>query len=659
MELPTAAARANSFLAFDATGEPTVVTAGSSGAPTTITRQQFSGTGSQVAYTLASDPGALGNSCEVFVGGIYQQRDTYTIAGTTLTFTAAPVAGIDNIEVVNFLTTAIGTTDSSLVTYVPAGTGATQRTVQAKLRDVVSVKDFGVVGDGTDETIKMQAAFAKVDTGVRLSLSGLTVVINDPVSITNKSNFVIDGEGGTIIAKNGMSVSSGKMLILLTNCESFKIENITFDANRANRTPAEVAAQTVYVVSCRKFVFENVHSNNAVVDGFYFATATNTNPATYCLDFQIINCFADNGYRQGVSVINAYDFQFIGGAYTNTNGTLPAAGIDVESNSGATLGNARGLFQGVRFEGNDGPGLVLSNESNAQSFVVNACYFSANSNGGLLNYADATSIRNCVFKNHSVTPSGAAAGIISFVNAASIKGGSAVENVFSDNTNTIACIYAGGGPSNISVMGNIVLDHANGTAINVRSNNSLVDNNKIFACGAIGILVDAAVDCIISNNSVNAAVGRGIYDGATRSRIVNNKVSNISSVVGAYIQAAGTDSLLSGNVCLSDTSVSDIGIRVDNTALAVHGNSCVNLNSTQPYVFVGSSVDDIAYNNNGGTSNDRRKVQFGLAVPVYSTANRPSASSVAAGQVIFNLTTQKLNTSDGSANWYNADGTTA
>jgi hypothetical protein len=147
----------------------------------------------------------------------------------------------------------------------------------------------------------MQAAFAKVDTGVRLSLSGLTVVINDLVSITNKSNFVIDGEGGTIIAKNGMSVSSGKMLILLTNCESFKIENITFDANRANRTPAEVAAQTVYVVSCRKFVFENVHSNNAVVDGFYFATATNTNPATYCLDFQIINCFADNGYRQGVS----------------------------------------------------------------------------------------------------------------------------------------------------------------------------------------------------------------------------------------------------------------------------------------------------------------------------------------------------------------------
>ena len=201
MELPTAAARANSFLAFDATGEPTVVTAGSPGAPTTMTRQQFSGTGAQVAYTLASDPGALGNSCEVFVGGIYQQRDTYTIAGTTLTFTAAPVAGTDNIEVVNFLTTAIGTTDSSLVTYVPAGTGATQRTVQAKLRDTVNVKDFGAVGDGVaDDTAAIQAAidYATSIGGQTVAGSGLTYRVTSPIIIKDDVKF--DLHGGKILS---------------------------------------------------------------------------------------------------------------------------------------------------------------------------------------------------------------------------------------------------------------------------------------------------------------------------------------------------------------------------------------------------------------------------------------------------------------------------
>jgi parallel beta-helix repeat protein len=551
----------------------------------------------------------------------------------------------------------LGTCNS--LTYTPSGVGAVARSAASKMGDVVSVKDFGVVGDGTDETTKLQAAFDAVVSGVRLSLSGLTVVVNDPVSITNKSNFVIDGEGGTIIAKNGMSVSSGKNLIRLTNCEAFKIENITFDANRANRTPVETSAQTVYVISCRKFVFENVHSHNAVVDGFYFATATNTNPATYCLDFQLINCFANNGYRQGASVINAYDFQFIGGAYTNTNGTAPEAGIDVESNSGATLGNARGIFQGVRFENNNGAGLLLSDVSGAKSFVVDGCYFSANGKGGVLNYADSVHIRHCFFSNHSAAPGGAVGGIVTFANAASINGGSAVANIFTGNTTTIPCLYCGGGPQSVAIQSNVVRDHVNGGAISMFGSNHLIDNNTILACGGIGISINSATDCVISNNKVNAAVGRGIYDSSTRSKIISNKVSNISSVSGGYIQAAGTDSLLFGNVCLSATSVSDTGIRVDNTALTVNGNACVNLNSTDPYVFVGSALDDIAYNNVGGTDNDRRKVRFGLAVPVYSTGARPAASSVAAGQVIFNSTTQKLNTSDGTTNWYNADGTIA
>jgi hypothetical protein len=243
MELPTAAARANSFLAFDATGEPTVVTAGSSGAPTTITRQQFSGTGSQVAFTLASDPGALGNSCEVFIGGIYQQRDTYTIAGTTLTFSAAPVAGTDNIEVVNFLTSAIGTTDSSLVTFVPAGTGATTRTAQAKMRDVVSVKDFGAVGDGVaDDTAKIQAAFTyliSVGGGLLLFPAG-TYLVSTQITLTNLVNTVVVGVGATIQSNYSTVAQTNEGVFIITDGNNISFDGLKFVGTQTESWPPDV-----------------------------------------------------------------------------------------------------------------------------------------------------------------------------------------------------------------------------------------------------------------------------------------------------------------------------------------------------------------------------------------------------------------------------------
>jgi hypothetical protein len=75
----------------------------------------FSGDNSTVAFTLSSDPGSENNT-QVYVSGVYQEKDTYSVSGTTLTFSTAPPTGTSNIEVVFSAPLAIGTPSDGTVT---------------------------------------------------------------------------------------------------------------------------------------------------------------------------------------------------------------------------------------------------------------------------------------------------------------------------------------------------------------------------------------------------------------------------------------------------------------------------------------------------------------------------------------------------------------
>ena len=50
----------------------------------------FTGNGSTVAFTLASAPAGGENATNVYINGVYQQKNTYSVAGAVVTFSQAP-----------------------------------------------------------------------------------------------------------------------------------------------------------------------------------------------------------------------------------------------------------------------------------------------------------------------------------------------------------------------------------------------------------------------------------------------------------------------------------------------------------------------------------------------------------------------------------------
>ncbi len=104
---------------------------------------------------------------------------TLTVADT-VSHTTKVVAGKEELA---------ASTGAALVGYLPAGAVAT--TVQGKLRESVSVKDFGAVGDGVaDDTVAIQAA---VDVGTGLYWPAGTYLTT--ASISNLHTVKHSGEG--------------------------------------------------------------------------------------------------------------------------------------------------------------------------------------------------------------------------------------------------------------------------------------------------------------------------------------------------------------------------------------------------------------------------------------------------------------------------------
>ena len=117
------------------------------------------------------------------------------------TQSSSTLAAID-AAVTTIQTIAAASPGSSAgISHIAAGLGAVATTVQAKLRETVSVKDFGAVGDGvTDDTAAIQAAvdYAALNSPVAVYFPAGTYDISSAVTKASLNDVTVYGDGAKI-----------------------------------------------------------------------------------------------------------------------------------------------------------------------------------------------------------------------------------------------------------------------------------------------------------------------------------------------------------------------------------------------------------------------------------------------------------------------------
>jgi hypothetical protein len=334
--------------------------------PGTVTVENFTGTGAQTAFNLATAPVAENNT-QIYIDGVYQQKDTYTLSGATINFSTAP-PNLSGIEVVTFSIASLGTVDASNVSYNEGSAGAVNRSVQDKLQESVSVKDFGAVGDGVvDDTAAINLAYAAA-----ASLRARLYVPSGVYKITSELRWIgevpVYGDGG------GQGGSSGTQFLKVGNftaifiSSSEGIEYCGFSVVQSGGPSGGGGGKGVDIYWGNRMKFHDIWIEG---HSFYGLHVRAGNVASY-KDVNIINC-GDDGAR--------WDSGTGWGAGSNevgegSPGAQTAQGcyvenFDIRSCNSITAGAAfniqigrQNIYQSLVLQNNSDKGLEVNTEGN-------------------------------------------------------------------------------------------------------------------------------------------------------------------------------------------------------------------------------------------------------------------------------------------------------
>lgn len=533
--------------------------------PGTVVVQRFTTDAVQTAFTLDVTPVTVA-AVDAYINGIYQNHNTFSVVGNVVTFTEAPTVGVLELQV--SVPLQLGVTTADAVEYTPAGTGAVATTVQSKLLETVSVKDFGAVGDGvTDDTAAIQAALnsAKTVEGV----SGSTYLVTGGITVP----------AATTLKNIKLKLKAGSNRTVLTLSQDAAAYKVFVDGNGSNNLSSPISSAAIYASGVSSVSVTECKVTDSFASGIRLDN---------CDDFVV-----DNN-----TVIKTHaGFTEHAGIYilTSTNGSVAFNKVVNSESTGIKTGT--NCFR-LKIEGNDVRGsyyIGLANDTLSDSVIVGNI---ATSNGD--NGIDVNGSTNVVVSSNTCV------------------------------TNTTDGIYVGENNVNrVTVVGNTC--HANGRAgFGCVANfwNFAVTGNT-FSSNVYGIQIADGYDSTVANNIVigntaaafyfttgaNSYTGRMVFEG--------NVVRDNAAVALKQVAAGGSqnfsDNRFAANIGLTVTDFTGLGWNTTVNNLEAPNSE---FGSWTPGVSFGGSSTGITYAQRVG-----RYLKVGNTVTCYGSVVLSAAGS--------------------------------